>query len=62
MPNEIYDEAASILESANAILTGHFKLTSGLHSDRYIQCAQVFQYPEKVERLCKLLVQKLPTL
>ena len=62
MPNEIYDEAASILESANAILTGHFKLTSGLHSDRYIQCAQVFQYPEKVEKLCKLLVQKLPTL
>ena len=62
MPNEIYDEAASILESANAILTGHFKLTSGLHSDRYIQCAQVFQYPEKVETLCKLLVEKLPTL
>jgi orotate phosphoribosyltransferase len=53
------NRAVEILEEANAILTGHFKLTSGLHSNRYIQCAQVFQYPDKVEELCKLLAQKL---
>lgn len=53
------NRAIEILEEANAILTGHFKLTSGLHSNRYIQCAQVFQYPDKVEELCKMLAEKL---
>lgn len=53
------NRAIEILEEANAILTGHFKLTSGLHSNRYIQCAQVFQYPDKVEELCRMLAEKL---
>lgn len=53
------NRAVEILEEAKAILTGHFKLTSGLHSNRYIQCAQVFQYPDKVEELCKMLAEKL---
>jgi len=52
-------DAKQILEDCQAILTGHFKLTSGLHSDRYVQCAQVFQHPLNVEALCKLLVDKL---
>ncbi len=53
------NRAIEILEEANAILTGHFKLTSGLHSNRYIQCAQVFQYPDKVGELCRMLAEKL---
>lgn len=53
------NRAIEILEEAKAILTGHFKLTSGLHSNRYIQCAQVFQYPDKVEELCRMLAEKL---
>lgn len=54
------DRAEDILKSANAVLTGHFKLTSGLHSNRYVQCAQVFQYPEKVQELCTMLAVMLP--
>lgn len=49
-----------ILEETSALLTGHFKLTSGRHSDRYVQCAQVFQYPDKVAELCRQLADKLP--
>ena len=52
-------DAKQILVDCQAILTGHFKLTSGLHSNRYVQCAQVFQYPNKVELLCKMLSNKL---
>ncbi len=54
------DRAVEILESARAVLTGHFKLTSGLHSNRYVQCAQAFQYPDKVRELCVMLAGKLP--
>lgn len=46
--NEIRD----IFKTSQALLTGHFKLTSGKHSDQYIQCAQVLQYPQYTEQLC----------
>jgi orotate phosphoribosyltransferase len=36
-----------------AILDGHFVLSSGLHSGRYLQCALVLQYPERAEALCR---------
>ena len=36
----------NILEETQAMLTGHFKLSSGLHSDKYFQYALVLQYPE----------------
>jgi len=42
-------------EEAGAILKGHFKLTSGVHSDTYIQCAQVMQYPGFIQSLCNEL-------
>ncbi len=35
-----------LLKDAEALLTGHFILSSGLHSNRYVQCAKFFQYPE----------------
>jgi orotate phosphoribosyltransferase len=39
----------------NALLTGHFLLSSGLHSDKYLQCAKVLQYPGLAHILCKQL-------
>ncbi len=36
-----------------ALLEGHFELRSGLHSDRYFQCANVLRYPRIAERLCR---------
>ncbi|HSB11088.1 MAG TPA: orotate phosphoribosyltransferase [Blastocatellia bacterium] len=38
-----------------ALLDGHFELTSGLHSPRYLQCALVLQYPEHAERFGRAL-------
>jgi orotate phosphoribosyltransferase len=39
----------SIFEQTGALLEGHFQLSSGLHSSRYLQCALVLQYPEHAE-------------
>lgn len=36
-------------ESTEALLTGHFRLSSGRHSDRYLQCARLLQWPERAE-------------
>lgn len=44
---------------AGALLEGHFLLSSGLHSPRYLQCALVLQQPELAERLCRTLAQRL---
>ena len=38
-------------KATGALLEGHFKLTSGLHSTVYLQCARVLQFPEKAEQL-----------
>ena len=44
-----------------ALLQGHFQLSSGLHSDRYLQCALVLASPDAAEQLGRALVKKLPT-
>ncbi|HHW43644.1 orotate phosphoribosyltransferase [Desulfofundulus thermobenzoicus] len=46
------DEILRIFSQTGAMLTGHFLLTSGRHSDRYFQCARVLQYPRHAELLC----------
>ena len=43
------DKTAGILLETGAMLEGHFLLSSGRHSDRYFQCAKLFQYPEKAK-------------
>jgi len=43
----------------SALLEGHFILSSGLHSDRYVQCALVLQHPRVAEQLCSELAAKL---
>jgi orotate phosphoribosyltransferase len=55
-------QAENVLElfrSTGAYLQGHFRLTSGLHSAEYLQCALVLQHPEAAERLGRMLAQEL---
>ena len=52
------EEVMKKFEDAGAIQKGHFKLTSGVHSDTYIQCAQVMQHPEFMHNLCSELGKK----
>ncbi len=53
------DEILRIFREYSALLEGHFILSSGLHSDRYIQCALVLQHPRVAEQLCVDLGPKL---
>lgn len=53
------NEILQILRDHGAVLEGHFILSSGLHSDRYIQCALVLQHPQIAEQLCSELAAKL---
>lgn len=48
-----------ILRQCGALLEGHFELRSGLHSDRFFQCANVLQYPREAEELCRALAARL---
>lgn len=52
-------EVLEIFKKANAILEGHFILTSGLHSAIYMQKAKVFMHSNLTEQLCKALAQKI---
>ncbi|MBZ5515257.1 MAG: orotate phosphoribosyltransferase [Acidobacteriia bacterium] len=52
-------EILDIFRKHAALLEGHFILSSGLHSDRYIQCALVLQHPRVAEQLCSELAAKL---
>lgn len=52
-------EALEIYRRTGAILKGHFRLTSGRHSDTYMQSAKVFVDPKSSEELCKALAEKL---
>ncbi len=53
------NEILEIFREHSALLEGHFVLSSGLHSDRYVQCALVLQHPEVAGRLCAELAAKL---
>lgn len=48
-----------ILKESGALLEGHFLLSSGRHSDRYIQCAKLMQYPDKAEEVLKIVADKV---
>ena len=50
-----YKESLKILKETNALLEGHFILSSGLHSDQYIQCAKLLSHPKKAELICSSL-------
>jgi orotate phosphoribosyltransferase len=46
------------LERTGALLKGHFLLSSGLHSTRYLQCAKLLQYPDLAERIGSAIAAK----
>ena len=54
-----YNESLKILKETNALLEGHFVLSSGLHSAQYVQCAQLLSYPNKAQKICISLAQKI---
>ena len=51
-------EMERIFKQTGLMLEGHFLLTSGRHSNRYMQCAKLFQYPEYSEMICKDLADR----
>ena len=52
-------KSLNILKKTNALLEGHFVLSSGLHSSKYIQCAKLLSQPHKAEIICKSLANKI---
>lgn len=48
-----------ILKESAALLEGHFLLSSGRHSNRYCQCAKLLQYPNRAEKVLKVVKDKL---
>jgi orotate phosphoribosyltransferase len=46
-------------EDTGALLTGHFRLSSGLHSDRYLQCARLLMWPDRAEAAGRELAARL---
>jgi orotate phosphoribosyltransferase len=54
-----YEESLKILKETNALLDGHFVLSSGLHSSQYIQCAQLLSKPNKSAEFCNSLAKKI---
>ncbi len=51
------DEVLSLFRRTGAFLEGHFQLSSGLHSPRYLQCALVLQHPQHAETLGRALAE-----
>ena len=54
-----YEESLKILKETNALIEGHFILSSGLHSSKYVQCAQLLSKPTKAFNICNSLAQKI---
>ena len=53
------EESLKILKETNALLEGHFILSSGLHSPQYVQCAQLLSKPDKAHKICVALSEKI---
>ena len=54
-----HKKSLDILKKTKALLEGHFVLSSGLHSPKYIQCAKLLSHPSKAEQICKSLASKI---
>ena len=52
-------KSLNILKKTKALLEGHFILSSGLHSPKYIQCAKLLSHPSKAQQICKSLASKI---
>ena len=54
-----HKKSLNILKKTNALLDGHFVLSSGLHSPKYIQCAKLLSYPHLAKDICFSLSEKI---
>ena len=54
------DEVLAEFRAANALLEGHFILSSGLRSPRYLQCARLLMEPARAERIAQALAERIP--
>ena len=54
-----HKKSLDILRKTDALLEGHFILSSGLHSSKYIQCAKLLSFPDKAKKICKSLSNKI---
>jgi orotate phosphoribosyltransferase len=54
-----HKKSLNILRKTNALLEGHFVLSSGLHSSKYIQCAKLLSFPSLANEICKSLSLKI---
>ena len=52
-------ESLAVLKKTNALLEGHFVLSSGLHSPSYVQCAKLLSNPSKANKICLSLSKKI---
>ena len=52
-------ESLKILKETNALIEGHFILSSGLHSSKYVQCAQLMSKPNQATKICESLASKI---
>jgi len=52
-------KSLNILKRTDALLEGHFVLSSGLHSSKYIQCAKLLSYPTLADKICRSLASKI---
>ena len=53
------EESLKILKRTNALIEGHFILSSGLHSPKYVQCAQLMSKPNEAVKICESLASKI---
>lgn len=53
------NKVMQLFERSGAVMKGHFILTSGLHSDTYMQCAKLFEFGDVSEELCKQAADKV---
>ena len=53
------EESLKILKETNALIEGHFILSSGLHSPQYVQCAQLMSKPKHAIKICESLASKI---
>ena len=54
-----HKKSLNILKKTDALLEGHFVLSSGLHSPKYIQCAKLLSFPNLADKICKSLANKI---
>jgi len=54
-----YKDSLKVLKKTRALLEGHFILSSGLHSNKYIQCAKLLSFPKHAYNICNSLSKKI---